>query len=94
MDNDDAPVGRVLTRREAVLLLGASGAALLTGSGFLRGLPLAGAWPVLIPTRASAARVIRRRSHSTLPSVPETYPWTGKSAKVRGRGLTDTMAVR
>jgi protocatechuate 3,4-dioxygenase beta subunit len=43
MDNDDTPVGRILTRREAVLLLGASGAALLTGSGFLRGMPVAGA---------------------------------------------------
>jgi protocatechuate 3,4-dioxygenase beta subunit len=35
MDHDDAPVGRVVTRREALTLLGASGVALLTGSGFL-----------------------------------------------------------
>src|SRR5438128_233872 len=43
MDNDDAPVGRILTRREALLLLSASGAALLTGSGFFHGLSVAGA---------------------------------------------------
>jgi protocatechuate 3,4-dioxygenase beta subunit len=43
MDNDDAPIGRVLTRREALLFLGASGAALLTGSGFAHGLSAAGA---------------------------------------------------
>ena len=43
MDNDDAPVGRILTRREALLLLSASGAALLTGSGFLHGWSVADA---------------------------------------------------
>ena len=32
MVNDDAPVGRLLSRREAVAILGATGAALLTGS--------------------------------------------------------------
>ena len=32
MFNDDAPVGRLLSRREAVGILGATGAALLTGS--------------------------------------------------------------
>jgi protocatechuate 3,4-dioxygenase beta subunit len=31
MDNDDLPKGRILTRREALVLLGAGGAALLTG---------------------------------------------------------------
>jgi protocatechuate 3,4-dioxygenase beta subunit len=31
MDNDDVPVGRVLSRREALALLGAAGAALLAG---------------------------------------------------------------
>ena len=38
MDNDDSPIGRILTRREALTLLGASGAALLTGATFLDGL--------------------------------------------------------
>src|SRR5687767_11886184 len=32
MVNDDTPVGRLLSRREAVAILGATGAALLTGS--------------------------------------------------------------
>src|SRR5687767_4384896 len=32
MENDDTPVGRLLSRREAVAILGATGAALLTGS--------------------------------------------------------------
>ena len=32
MDNDDAPVGHLLARREAVAILGATGVALLTGS--------------------------------------------------------------
>ena len=31
MDNDDKQVGRVLTRREALVLLGASGVSLLGG---------------------------------------------------------------
>src|SRR5207248_1251754 len=31
MENDDRQVGRVLTRREVIALLGAAGAALLTG---------------------------------------------------------------
>ena len=33
MDNDDSPVGYVLTRREALTLMGAGGFALLTGCG-------------------------------------------------------------
>jgi protocatechuate 3,4-dioxygenase beta subunit len=45
MDNDDSPIGRILTRREAVLLLGASGAALLSGSGLLHRLSAAEATP-------------------------------------------------
>ena len=47
MDNDDSPIGRILTRREALTLLGASGAALLMGSTFLDGLssPAAAAAP-------------------------------------------------
>jgi len=43
MDNDDAPIGRVLTRREALALLGASGAALFTGAGVFEGVPHAAA---------------------------------------------------
>ena len=38
MDHDDSPIGRILTRREALTLLGASGAALLAGSSFPDGL--------------------------------------------------------
>ena len=34
MDNDDTPIGRVLSRREALILLGASGAMLATGAAF------------------------------------------------------------
>ena len=34
MTNDDVPVGRVLSRREAVAMLGATGAALLAGVSF------------------------------------------------------------
>src|SRR5256885_15675981 len=33
IDDDDRPIGRVLTRREALTLLGASGASLLLGCG-------------------------------------------------------------
>ncbi|MCB9450231.1 MAG: intradiol ring-cleavage dioxygenase [Anaerolineaceae bacterium] len=36
MDNDDKPVGRVLTRREMLALLGGSGAALFVGIGLPR----------------------------------------------------------
>ena len=43
MYNDDAPIGRVLTRREALAQLGASGAALFTGAGLFEGLPHAAA---------------------------------------------------
>ena len=32
MDNDDAPVGRLLTRRETLALLGAGSAALVIGA--------------------------------------------------------------
>jgi protocatechuate 3,4-dioxygenase beta subunit len=35
MENDDAAVGRVLSRREAVAVLGATGVALVTGSSLL-----------------------------------------------------------
>jgi protocatechuate 3,4-dioxygenase beta subunit len=38
VDNDDSPIGRILTRREALTLLGASGVALVVGSTFLDGL--------------------------------------------------------
>ena len=38
MDRDDAPIGRLLSRREVLTLLGASSAALVTGSAFV--LPL------------------------------------------------------
>ena len=34
MTNDDEPVGRILSRREAVAMLGATGAALLVGGSF------------------------------------------------------------
>jgi protocatechuate 3,4-dioxygenase beta subunit len=43
MDHDDVPLGRILTRREVLALLGASGAALLTGVPFVHGLSDAGA---------------------------------------------------
>jgi protocatechuate 3,4-dioxygenase beta subunit len=36
MDNDDLPVGRLLTRREMLALLGSSGAAVVAGVGFTR----------------------------------------------------------
>lgn len=36
LENDDAPVGRILTRREILGLFGGAGAALLVGSGFMR----------------------------------------------------------
>ena len=36
MDNDDLPVGRLLTRRETLALLGSSGAAVVAGVGFTR----------------------------------------------------------
>lgn len=35
MTNDDEPVGRLLSRREAVAMLGATGAALLAGGSFI-----------------------------------------------------------
>ncbi len=35
-ENDDKPVGRVLSRREALALLGSAGAAVLVGGGFTR----------------------------------------------------------
>ena len=37
MHNDDRPIGRVLTRREAVALLGVSGFAIVTGCGRVKG---------------------------------------------------------
>lgn len=36
MDNDDLPVGRLLTRREMLALLGSTGAAVVVGTGFTR----------------------------------------------------------
>lgn len=36
MDNDDTPVGRLLSRRDMLALLGISGAALATGASFAR----------------------------------------------------------
>jgi protocatechuate 3,4-dioxygenase beta subunit len=50
MDNDDALVGRVLTRREAVRLLAASGTATALAPAGLRAAALAGAGaPALLP---------------------------------------------
>src|SRR5262245_25949432 len=58
-DNDDTPVGRILSRREVLALLGAAGSALLVGAGFQAAaadtsfLPLvmhSGATPTLAPT--------------------------------------------
>ncbi len=43
MDNDDAPIGRILNRRDALALLGASGAALLAGSRLFGSVPRAAA---------------------------------------------------
>ena len=43
MHNDDAPIGRILTRRQALTLLGASGAALLARSTLFDDLPRAAA---------------------------------------------------
>jgi protocatechuate 3,4-dioxygenase beta subunit len=48
MDHDDVPLGRVLTRREVLALLGASGAALLAGVPFVHGLSEVG--PALGPS--------------------------------------------
>jgi len=39
MDRDDAPIGRLLSRREVLTLLGASGAALMTGAAFVLPVP-------------------------------------------------------
>src|SRR5579885_1092877 len=35
MDNDDKPVGRLLTRREVLTLLGGAGAIAVVGAGFV-----------------------------------------------------------
>ena len=35
MDNDDKPVGRILTRREVLTLLGGAGAVAIVGTGFI-----------------------------------------------------------
>jgi hypothetical protein len=35
MDNDDKPVGRILTRRQLLRVLGVSGGAALTGAGLV-----------------------------------------------------------
>lgn len=50
MDNDDLPVGRILTRREALALLGATGAALIVACA-------PGQTPTVPPTPASATSV-------------------------------------
>lgn len=36
LHDDDKPIGRLLTRREAILLLGGAGAAMIAGTGFNR----------------------------------------------------------
>ncbi|MBN8620382.1 MAG: intradiol ring-cleavage dioxygenase [Anaerolineae bacterium] len=36
MDNDDQPIGRILTRREVLTLLGGAGAALFVGGSFIK----------------------------------------------------------
>ena len=46
MDHDDVPIGRVLTRREALTILGASGFALLAGNPLVRG-HRSGAYPIV-----------------------------------------------
>src|SRR5256885_15076895 len=92
MENDDRQVGRVLTRREVIALLGAAGAAMLTGC--LPG-PSNSAQPTSTPGQeptseatgtplsseaATATTMPAEASPATLVPTAATLPPTGTAA--------------
>lgn len=75
MHRDDTPVGRVLTRRQAVALLGASGAAMATGAGFTPARALGRSWPSCVARPEQTAGpyfVDERLNRSDIRSDPAT----------------------
>lgn len=81
MDTDDRPIGRILTRREVLALLGASAAALLTGCGATGSGATAGTPPGSAPTsallspEATAASTVQPSPVATLaPTVAPREP--------------------
>ena len=69
MDNDDLPVGRILSRREALALLGAAGATLLIGCGPAQ--PGAAA-PTIAPTDVPATAAPPTAATTTAPTAATT----------------------
>jgi len=72
MDNDDRPVGRVLSRREALALLGAGGAALLAACAGIPETGQATSAPTLIATQAAGLPVTAAKSLATSAAANPT----------------------
>lgn len=74
MDNDDLPVGRLLTRREALALLGSAGVALLAACANVELTPAAPTQPqasptAMPPTPAAPATTLAASVQETLPTA-------------------------
>lgn len=80
MDTDDRPIGRILTRREVLALLGASAAALLVGCGAAGSSGTTGtsvgSAPTIAPIRpeATVTPVVQPTSSPATTSAPTVTP--------------------
>src|SRR5689334_8454844 len=84
MDNDDLPVGRVLSRREVLSLFGAAGAALLAGCGSdaatsaptASGSPAGSAATAATPTSGppTATAALNAEAATSVPAVTQGVP--------------------
>ncbi|HRQ41199.1 MAG TPA: intradiol ring-cleavage dioxygenase [Chloroflexota bacterium] len=73
-DNDDEPVGRILSRREALKLLGAASAALLVGCGTEQETAVPTTAPTTVPLTAATAVPATNTPLATLVSGSTAVP--------------------